>query len=76
MWWPVMTPGELNLLKDEYNVLKGHEFRSVATGKGCRRPQGYAYKVEMYPVMFLNGLRLSFCRPVHDMLDMVGMALA
>lgn len=72
----MVTCDELDSLKWEYNVPRAINFKVLPSDKGVVDPEGYAYKVQLYTVMFSDGLQLPFGLPVHDVLDMTSMAPA
>lgn len=55
---------------------EGIVFEFLRSDEGVIDSEGYVYKVALFPLMFLDGLRLPFYRLVQDVLDMAGMASA
>lgn len=69
----MVTPGELESLRTKYKVPCIVNLVVSLPNEGAVDSGGLASKVTLYPAMFSNGLRLTFFRPVHDVLDFVGM---
>lgn len=65
-----MAPGKLESLMMEYKVPCIVDLVVLSPYEGAVDSKGFA----LYLAMFSSGLRLSFCHPVHDVLDFMGVA--
>lgn len=76
VWRLSMVPSDLEALRWAFDILERTVLDIPRLDEGVVDPEGIAYKMALFPSIFLYDLQLPFCLLVCDVMDMVGVAPA
>lgn len=71
-WVSSVTVDDLWAFRAKYDIPSTLKLEVPDHREALVNAHGMAGRMALYPLMFANGLRLPFCRPIRDILNFLG----
>lgn len=73
-WESLILPDDLHALRKVYNILESVVLEILGHRVVVVDSDRMASRVSLYPMIYANGLRLQFCHPIRDVLNVLWLA--